>query len=93
MKAWELQYEIGHAPKGRAAIDVAVMPTALQALETVESLQASDEEIRFIRVPGGPEIGTGELRLLAEQEVTLLPKEPSRSGFHAPAQCPLIKIM
>jgi hypothetical protein len=63
-----MPYEIGHAPKGLDAIDVAVMPTALQALETVESLQASDEEIRFIRVLGGHEIGSSELRLLADQE-------------------------
>jgi len=44
------------------------MPTALQALETVEALQASDEEIRYIKSLTGHEIETGELRLLAERE-------------------------
>jgi hypothetical protein len=63
-----MPYEIGHAPKGRSAVAIAVMPTALQALEIVEGLEASDEEVRFIRVLGGHQIGSGELRRLAKQE-------------------------
>jgi hypothetical protein len=63
-----MPYEIGHAPKGSRVVSQTVMPTALQALETVEALQASDEEIRYIKALNGYEIGTSELRLLAEQE-------------------------
>jgi len=44
------------------------MPTARQALETVQALQASDEEIRHIKTLSGLEIGTGELELLAARE-------------------------
>jgi hypothetical protein len=37
-----MPYEIGHAPKGSRMVSQTVMPTALQALETVEALQPSD---------------------------------------------------
>jgi hypothetical protein len=63
-----MPYEIGHAPKGSRAVSQTVMPTALQALETVEALRANDEEIRYIKTLDGHEIGIGELRSVAEQE-------------------------
>jgi len=63
-----MPYEIGHAPKGGRIVSQTVMPTALQSLETVQALQASDEEIYYIKALNGHEIGIGELRLLAEQE-------------------------
>lgn len=63
-----MPYEIGHAPKGSRVVSQTVMPTALQALETMEALQASDEEIRYIKALNGHEIEPGELRLLAERE-------------------------
>jgi hypothetical protein len=63
-----MPYEIGHAPKGSRVVSQIVMPTARQALETVQALQASDEEIRHIKTLGGHEIGTGELELLAARE-------------------------
>jgi len=65
-----MPYEIGHAPKGSQIVSQTVMPTAGQALETMQALQASDEEIRYIKTLNGHEIETGELRLLAEQEST-----------------------
>lgn len=63
-----MPYEIGHVPKGSRVVSQTVMPTALQALETVEALRASDEEIRYIKTLNGREIGIDELRLLAERE-------------------------
>ena len=63
-----MPYEIGHAPKGSRVVSQIVMPTARQALETVQALQASDEEIRHIKTLSGLEIGTGELELLAARE-------------------------
>jgi hypothetical protein len=63
-----MPYEIGHAPKGSRVVSQTVMPTALQALETVEALRASDEEIRYIKTLNGHKVEIGELGLLAEQE-------------------------
>jgi hypothetical protein len=63
-----MPYEIGHAPKGSRVVSQIVMPTARQALETVQALRASDEEIRHIKTLSGYEIGTGELELLAARE-------------------------
>jgi hypothetical protein len=63
-----MPYEITHAPKGGRVVSSTVMPTAQQALEIVEALQASDEEISHIKTLNGSEIGIGELRLLAEGE-------------------------
>ena len=61
-------YEIGFAPKGKRQISVTIRPNAQDALKMVLALETSDEEIRYIKVPAGYEIGISELRLEAERE-------------------------
>jgi hypothetical protein len=63
-----MPYEVEYAPKGSRVISNTVMPTAREALETVQAFQAGDEEIRRITTLNGSEIGIGELQLLAQRE-------------------------
>jgi hypothetical protein len=64
-----LPYTIGYARKGVRGASTAESGTGREALQLVLDLQASDEEIRFIKAPAGFEIsGIEELRMLAEQE-------------------------
>ncbi len=63
-----MPYEIGYAPKDDKKVRSARPPTAREALRVVRNLQASDEEIRYIKAPFGAEIGIAELELDAERE-------------------------
>lgn len=50
-----MPYEIAYALKGKRNVSVTQASTAQSALVTVRALQASDEEIRSIKVPAGHE--------------------------------------
>ena len=49
-------------------VSIAETRTAKEALELVEALQRSDEEIKFIRAPAEGEIGVEMLRVLVNEE-------------------------
>jgi hypothetical protein len=49
-------------------VSIAETRTAKEALELVEALQRSDEEIKFIRAPAEGEIGVEMLRVLVSEE-------------------------
>jgi hypothetical protein len=70
-------YEIGFSPRGARKISVTMRPNAQDALKTVRALEASEEEIRYIKAPGGYEIGIGELQLEAERKGNANVKNPS----------------
>ena len=61
-------YTIGFVVKGRSRIRSVEQPTAKAALKLMRDLQASHEQIKFIKTPSGGEIGIGELEMLAAKE-------------------------
>ena len=65
---YQRSYEIGFAPKGSHKVTVGRVPTAKKALEEIEALRRSDEEIRYIQAPGGRMIETYDLEELAKGE-------------------------
>jgi hypothetical protein len=70
------------------------MRSARDALAFVDSLQRSDEEIKFIKAPGEGEVGIAMLRVLADEEG--LPKRPrgpqeKRSNHFRSRSCPIPK--
>lgn len=67
---YAMSHEIGYGPRGRSRVSVTYEPNARAALKTVLALSASDEEIKYIKAPARYEIGLGELRLLAERELS-----------------------
>ena len=63
-----MPYIVGYGLRNRREVWTAEKPTARDALALVDSLQRSDEEIKFIRAPGEGEIGIDMLRVLADEE-------------------------
>ena len=61
-------YEIGFTAKGSAEFSKARLPSARVAWAVVCTLQASNEEIRYITAPDGHDINEAELKLAAERE-------------------------
>jgi hypothetical protein len=61
-------YIIGFGTRNKREVSTAEMRTAKEALELVEALQRSDEEIKFIRAPAEGEIGVEMLRVLVDEE-------------------------
>jgi hypothetical protein len=61
-------YIIGFGPRNKREVSIAERRTAKEALELVEALQRSGEEIKFIRAPAEGEIGVEMLRVLANEE-------------------------
>ena len=63
-----MPYIIGFGPRNKREVSIAETRTAKEALELVEALQRSDEEIKFIRAPAEGEIGVEMLRVLVNEE-------------------------
>jgi hypothetical protein len=61
-------YIIGFGTRNKREVSTAERRTAKEALELVEALQRSGEEIKFIRAPAEGEIGVEMLRVLANEE-------------------------
>lgn len=61
-------FEVGFAPRGRGKIDIGYALTAKKILEEVRNLERSDEEIRYIKAPGGRRIELFELEDMAKKE-------------------------
>jgi len=61
-------YEIGFTAKGSAEFSKARLPTVRVAWAVVCTLQASNEELRYITAPDGRDMGEAELKLAAERE-------------------------
>lgn len=64
-----MPYTIGFGMRGpRAKVSTAEVATATEALKLVHDLEASDEEIKFIKAPNGHSMGKGELKMYADDE-------------------------
>ena len=63
-----MPYIIGFGTRNKREVSAAERRTAKEALELVEALQRSGEEIKFIRAPAEGEIGVEMLRVLANEE-------------------------
>jgi len=64
-----MAYTIGFGMRGKhKQVSESVQPTATEAWKLVCDLEASDEEIKFIRAPYGGEIGREELKMYADDE-------------------------
>ena len=63
-----MAYEIGFAPRSARKMSSTTAANAREALKIVRGLEASDEQIKYIKAPYGGEIGIGELELEAERE-------------------------
>jgi hypothetical protein len=61
-------YIIGFGTRNKREVSIAETRTAKEALELVEALQRSGEEIKFIRAPAEGEIGVEMLRVVANEE-------------------------
>ena len=63
-----MPYVIGFGARNTLGVSTAEKRTAKEALELVEALQRSEEEIKFIRAPAEGEIGIEMLRVLVSEE-------------------------
>jgi hypothetical protein len=61
-------YIIFFGTRNKREVSTAETRTAKEALELVEALQRSDEEIKLIRAPAEGEIGVEMLRVLVNEE-------------------------
>jgi hypothetical protein len=61
-------YIIGFGTRNKREVSTAETRTAKEASELVETLQRSDEEIKFIRAPAEGEIVVEMLRVLVNEE-------------------------
>ena len=63
-----MPYVVGYGLKNRREVWTAEKPTARDALALVESLQRSDQELKFIRAPAEGEITVVQQHLASERE-------------------------
>ena len=63
-----MPYIIGFGTRNKRKVSTAETRTAKEALELVEALRRSGEEIKFIRAPAEGEIGVEMLGVLANEE-------------------------
>lgn len=61
-------YVIGYGMRNKKDVSTAERTTAREALDLVDNLQRSDEEIKFIRAPSEPMCDVALLRVLAKEE-------------------------
>lgn len=63
-----MAYTIGFGMRNKKEVSTTECATAQEALDLVNDLQRSDEEIKFIRSPGEGQYGVEMLRVLAKEE-------------------------
>jgi hypothetical protein len=71
-----MSYTIGFVPRNQDDVSAAEAPTASKALAMIAALQASADEIRFIRSPQEGEMGIEMLLLLAKEEAEEMLPQP-----------------